>query len=94
MRDPVLVFVGGGTVPRSLAADAVTLLGTCWLAEEARRLRKGVEAADARCREAVLHLLMSRQTSTAGQIASALSPPLPDPAQVHVIECGVHSGVS
>ncbi|MFD1522100.1 helix-turn-helix domain-containing protein [Pseudonocardia yunnanensis] len=90
VRDPVLAFVGGRSVPRSLAADAVMLLGTCWLAEESRRLSKRVEAADARCREAVLHLLMSRRTSAAGQIASALSPPLPDPAQVHVIECGVH----
>ncbi|WP_433285175.1 helix-turn-helix domain-containing protein [Pseudonocardia sp. CA-142604] len=88
--DPVLAFVGAEAVPRSLAADAVTLLGTCWLAGETRRLRRQVEAADARCREAVLHLLMSQRISTAGQIASTLSPALPDPARVHVVECGAH----
>jgi hypothetical protein len=84
---PVLVFVGERYVPRSLAADAATLLGTCWSAEETRRIRQRAEDADARAREAVLHLLMSRHTSTARQIASALSPPLPDPVRVHVVEC-------
>jgi sugar diacid utilization regulator len=47
-----------------------------------------VDDADARCREAVLHLVMSRHISTAMQIASALRPPLPDPLRVYVFECG------
>jgi sugar diacid utilization regulator len=85
---PVLTFVDGGSVPRSLAADAATLIGTCWWAEEIRRSRQRVEGAEAGCREAVLHLLMSRHVSTARQLASALSPQLPDPVRVHVVDCG------
>jgi hypothetical protein len=83
---PILGFVGDEHVPRSLAADAATLLGTCWWAEETRRTRQRVDDTDAQSREAVLHLLMSRHISTARQIASALSPPLPDPVRVHVVE--------
>jgi sugar diacid utilization regulator len=84
---PVLVFCGSEYVPRSLAADAATLLGTCWWAEETRRIRHRVDDTEARSREVVLHLLTSRNTATASQIAAALSPPLPDPVRVHVIEC-------
>jgi sugar diacid utilization regulator len=84
---PVLAFVGAASVPRSLAADAAVLLGTCWWVGETHRIREQVDDADARCREAVLHLLMSRHISTAVQIASALHPPLPDPLRVHIIEC-------
>jgi sugar diacid utilization regulator len=86
--NPVLVFVGADSVPRSLAADAATVLGTCWWAEETRRIRQRVEGAEAGCREAVLHLLMSRHTSTARQLASVLAPSLPDPVRVHVVDCG------
>jgi Arc/MetJ family transcription regulator len=85
---PVLVFVGDDHVPRSLASDAASLLGTSWWAEETRRTRQRVEEAEARSREAVLHLLTSRNTAIAGQIAAALLPPLPDPVRVHVVECG------
>jgi hypothetical protein len=84
---PVLVFVGDEHVSRSLAADAATVLGTCWWAEETRRIRERVDDTEARSRETVLHLLMSRHVATARQIASALSPPLPDPVRVHVVEC-------
>jgi hypothetical protein len=84
---PILVFVGHEHVARSLAADAATLLGTCWWVGETGRVRQRVEDAEVRAREAVLHLLMSRHVSTACQIASALTPPLPDPVRVHVIEC-------
>ncbi|OZM82988.1 DNA-binding protein [Pseudonocardia sp. MH-G8] len=87
-ENPVLAFVGADSVPRSLAADAATLLGTCWWAEAIRRNRQRVEDTEAGCREAVLHLLMSRQVSTARQLASALSPRLPDPVRVHVVDCG------
>ncbi|MFJ1915823.1 helix-turn-helix domain-containing protein [Streptomyces sp. NPDC088147] len=48
-----------------------------------------MEIADARGREAVLHLLMSGNLTTAHQIASVLAPRLSDPARFHVIECGV-----
>lgn len=85
---PVLAFVGSETVPRSLAGDAAMLLGTCWWAGEIRRVRDEVDAAEARCREAVLHLLMSQHVATARQVASALLPSLPDPVRVHVIETG------
>jgi hypothetical protein len=84
---PVLVFCDGEDVPRALAADAATLLATCWWADETRRIRQRVAEAEARSREAVLHLLTSRNTATAGQIAATLLPPLPDPVRVHVIEC-------
>ena len=86
VQGPVLAFVGADSVPRSLAADAAVLLGTCWWAGETQRIRALVEDADARCREAVLHLVMSRHISTAVQIASALRPPLPDPLRVYVFE--------
>jgi sugar diacid utilization regulator len=86
--NPVLAFVGADSVPRSLAADAVTLLGTCWWAEETRRSRQRVEGVEGGYREAVLRLLMSRHISTARQLASALSPQLPDPVRVHVVDCG------
>jgi sugar diacid utilization regulator len=88
VQGPVLAFVGADSVPRSVAADAAVLLGTCWWAGETQRLRLQVDDADARCREAVLHLVMSRHISTAAQIASALRPPLPDPLRVYVFECG------
>ncbi len=84
----VLAFAGPDAVPRSLAADAATLLGTCWWAGETRRLREQVDGAEARNREAVLHLLTSRHLSTARQVASALSPPLPDPVRILVVDCG------
>jgi len=87
-QGPVLAFVGADSVPRSLAADAAVLLGTCWWAGETQRIRAHVDDADARCREAVLHLVMSRHIATAVQIASALRPPLPDPLRVYVFECG------
>ncbi|WP_232667112.1 helix-turn-helix domain-containing protein [Pseudonocardia sp. TRM90224] len=87
----VLVFAGADGVPRSLAADAATVLGTWWSAETTRRARRRNDDAEARSREAVLHLLMSRHVATARQIAAALSPalspPLPDPVRVHVVEC-------
>lgn len=83
---PILALVGEEYVPRSLAADAATLLATCWWTEETRRIRRQVDDTEVRSREAVLHLLTSRHVATARQIASALSPPLPDPVRVHVIE--------
>jgi hypothetical protein len=85
---PVLALAGERSVPRSLAVDAAAVLGTCWWAEKARQVQQRVEDTDVRLRVAVLHLLMSRQVTTARQIAAALTPSLPDPIRVHVIECG------
>lgn len=84
---PVLAILGREGIPATLPADAALVLATCWSAEQTRRTQKQVELAEARCREAVLHLLMSGQLSTAGQLASTLSPALPDPMRVHVVEC-------
>jgi hypothetical protein len=86
-RRPVLGFVGDGHVPRALAGDAALVLGTCWWAEESTRARRRSEDVDVGAREAVLHLLMSRHIAPARQIAAALTPPLPDPVRVHVVEC-------
>lgn len=90
-RAPVLTIVGVHPVSRLLAADAATLIGTWWWAEETRRAQRRLDTGEARNREAVLHLLMARHISTARQIASVLSSPLPDPVQVHVIECDVRT---
>ena len=84
---PVFAMVGPEGVPVSLPADATVVLATCWSAERARQLHEQVELAEVRCREAVLHLLMSRHVATARQLASTLFPSLPDPMRVHLIEC-------
>lgn len=86
-RSPVLAIVGPDSAPAPLAADAAVVLASCWSSEEARRMREQVALAEARCREAVLHLLMSRHTATARQLASTLSPTLSDTTRVHIIEC-------
>lgn len=83
----VLAFVGARPVPSALAADAATLVATCWWAEQTRRVRLRVDAAERRCREAVLRLLMAQDVPTASQVAATLHSPLPEPMRVHVIEC-------
>ncbi|MEV7865876.1 helix-turn-helix domain-containing protein [Streptomyces sp. NPDC088124] len=85
---PVLAVVGPEPLATAAPADAGPLLGVCWRAQETERARRRVEIADARGREAVLHLLMSGNLTTAHQIASVLAPRLYDPARFHVIECG------
>ncbi|MFI6700252.1 helix-turn-helix domain-containing protein [Streptomyces sp. NPDC050509] len=84
----VLAVVGDDPLGTAAPADAGPLLGLCWWAQEAERARRRVEIADARGREAVLHLLMSGHLTTAHQIASVLAPRLYDPARFHIIECG------
>jgi sugar diacid utilization regulator len=84
---PILAVVGTQPVPQTLTAGAATVLGTSWWAERTRRARQHLDAVDARTREAVLHLLMSRQASTARRIAAVLGPPLPDHARLHVVAC-------
>ncbi|MFF2525114.1 helix-turn-helix domain-containing protein [Streptomyces liangshanensis] len=85
----VLAVVGPDPLGTAAPADAGPLLGVCWWAKETARARRRVEVADARGREAVLHLLMSGNLTTAHQIAGVLAPRLHDPARFHVIECGV-----
>ncbi|MFF3752487.1 hypothetical protein ACFYYH_18835 [Streptomyces sp. NPDC002018] len=85
----VLAVVGPDPLGTAAPADAGPLLGVCWWANETERARRRVEIADARGREAVLHLLMSGNLATAHQIAGVLAPRLHDPARFHVIECGV-----
>ncbi|MFE4170592.1 helix-turn-helix domain-containing protein [Streptomyces sp. NPDC056909] len=84
----VLAVVGPDPLGTAAPVDAVPLLGVCWRARETERTRRRVEIADARGREAVLHLLMSGNLTTAHQIAGALAPRLSDPARFHVVECG------
>lgn len=85
-RGPVLAIFGPGPVPPALLTDATVVLATCWSAEEARRIQTQVGIAEARCREAVLHLLTSRNLSVARQLAATLSPGLPDPVRVYLVE--------
>lgn len=85
----VLAVVGPDPLGTPAPADAGPLLGVSWSAKETERTRRRVEVADARGREAVLHLLMSGNLTTAHQIAGVLAPRLYDPARFHVVECGV-----
>ncbi|MFD5035217.1 helix-turn-helix domain-containing protein [Streptomyces sp. NPDC058405] len=85
----VLAVVGPDPLGTAAPADAGPLLGVSWSAKETERTRRRVEVADARGREAVLHLLMSGNLTTAHQIAGVLAPRLYDPARFHVVECGV-----
>lgn len=85
----ILAVVGADPLGTAAPADAGALLGVSWWARETERTRRRVEIADARGREAVLHLLMSGNLATAHQIAGVLAPRLYDPARFHVVECGV-----
>ncbi|MDF2260071.1 helix-turn-helix domain-containing protein [Streptomyces ferralitis] len=69
-----------------LLADATSVLSLCWQVEHARRQQRRLRIADARTREAVLHLLMNGHTTAARQVAGALRPALPDVVRVYVIE--------
>ncbi|MFC8454638.1 PucR family transcriptional regulator [Kitasatospora sp. NPDC057223] len=85
----VLAAVGPGEGPPGLPrllADAARLAGLCRQVEEAARQRRRSAVADARSREAVLHLLMIGELPPAHRIAGALGPVLPDPVRVRVVE--------
>ncbi|MEW2415418.1 helix-turn-helix domain-containing protein [Streptomyces sp. NPDC046866] len=71
----------------ALLADAAAALALALRAEEAERREERAELAESRAREAVLHLLMNGRLSTAHQIAEALSPSLPEPMRMYVVEC-------
>ncbi|UJA07081.1 helix-turn-helix domain-containing protein [Streptomyces collinus] len=70
----------------SLLANAAPVLGLCWKAETAERLRSRLDAADGRTREAVLQLLMNGQVAAARQVAGVLLPQLPDTIRIWVVE--------
>ncbi|WP_162002395.1 helix-turn-helix domain-containing protein [Streptomyces sp. CB01881] len=76
-----------------LLADAVSILGLTWHAEDARRSRQRLRTADTRTREAVLRLLMDGQTAIAQDVAGALRPTLPEVMQMYVVE-GPHEARS
>ncbi|MGI5340751.1 helix-turn-helix domain-containing protein [Streptomyces sp. CA-181903] len=89
-RPPVLAAVAPRPVPAGLSAllaDAASVLSLCWRAEHAELLRRRLVRAEGRNREAVLHLLMSGQVTTARQVAGALSPQLPSVIRFYVVEC-------
>ncbi|MFD9411395.1 helix-turn-helix domain-containing protein [Streptomyces sp. NPDC059989] len=71
----------------TLLADAAVPLALVLRAEEAARREERAGLAEARAREAVLHLLMNGRMSTAHQIAEALGPSLPEPMRMYVVEC-------
>ncbi|MEU9236193.1 helix-turn-helix domain-containing protein [Streptomyces subrutilus] len=71
----------------TLLADAAVPLALVLRAEEAARREARAGLAEARAREAVLHLLMNGRLSTAHQVAQALGPSLPEPMRMYVVEC-------
>ncbi|MGW6978911.1 helix-turn-helix domain-containing protein [Streptomyces sp. NPDC054932] len=71
----------------ALLADAAVPLALVLRAEDAVRREERTRRAEARAREAVLHLLMNGLVSTAHQVAGALGPSLPDPMRMYVVEC-------
>ncbi len=71
----------------TLLADAAVPLALVLRAEEAARREARAGLAEARAREAVLHLLMNGRLSTAHQVAEALGPSLPEPMRMYVAEC-------
>ncbi|WP_369386640.1 helix-turn-helix domain-containing protein [Streptomyces sp. CG1] len=79
-----------------LLADATSALSLSWMTEHTRQQQRRLQLADARIREAVVHLLMNGQVTVARQIAGTLRPTLPATIRVYVIEAppGVRSQVA
>lgn len=69
-----------------LLADATSALSLSWQGDLVRQQQHRLRIADARTREAVLHLLMNGQAGVARQVAGALRPALPELVRVYVIE--------
>ncbi|KOV60241.1 helix-turn-helix domain-containing protein [Streptomyces sp. MMG1121] len=93
VRAPFLAAVVPRPVPPGLPlllADAASGLSLCWQLEHTRQQQRRLRDADARLREAVVHLLMNGQVTTARQVAGALRPALPDVMRMYVIE-GPHT---
>ncbi|MFB8183250.1 helix-turn-helix domain-containing protein [Streptomyces sp. NPDC055966] len=90
---PVLAAVMPRPVPDGLPvllADVSSVLDLCWRLERTEARWRRLERAEARNREAVLHLLMSGHVATARQIAGLLEPALPDVMRFHVVESPTH----
>lgn len=86
---PVLVVARQGSLTvaeRTLLADAVGPLWLCWRATAAERRAARGDAADAKIREAVLHLLMVGHISGARRTAATLLPDLPDVVRIYIAE--------
>lgn len=72
---------------RNLIGEAVPLLSLRWRAEDLGRRERAVTAAEARAREAVLHLLIVGQLQAARRVAGALGPHLAEEFCVYIVEC-------
>ncbi len=86
---PLLAAVAPQPAPPELPillADATSALSLSWLAEHVGRQQRRLTVAEARTREAVMHLLLNGHTSAARQVAGALGPALPTTVRVYVIE--------
>ncbi|WP_317852572.1 helix-turn-helix domain-containing protein [Streptomyces venezuelae] len=70
-----------------LLADTAVPLSLVRRVEEAARREERARLAESRARESVLHLLMDGRLSLAHQVAGALTPALPDPMRMYVVEC-------
>lgn len=86
------VFVTAGARPLSTGdattlAEAAHLIRLRWSADEAVHHRRRLALAEARNREAILHLLMVGDVSGARRSAAAIGPALPDVTRVYVVEC-------
>jgi sugar diacid utilization regulator len=86
------VFVTAGARPLSTGdattlAEAAHLIRLRWSADDAVHHRRRLALAEARNREAVLHLLMVGDVSGARRSAAAIGPPLPDVTRVYLVEC-------
>lgn len=71
---------------RVLLSEATVPLGIAWHAREMRVLQRRLEHADARNREAILHLLQAGSVAGARRAASALGSELPATLRVHLVE--------
>lgn len=89
---PVLVarrHVGGepfAPADRVFLSQATVPLGIAWRVREVRLLQRRLEQADARNREAILHLLQAGSVAGARRAASALGPDLPTELRIHLVE--------
>ncbi|MGA8113666.1 MAG: helix-turn-helix domain-containing protein [Actinocatenispora sp.] len=69
-----------------LLTDATTPLGLAWRARQVRQQQARLNQAEARNREAVLHLLLAGGIAGARRAAAALGPVLPEVIRIHLVE--------
>ncbi|MGA8116019.1 MAG: helix-turn-helix domain-containing protein [Actinocatenispora sp.] len=89
---PVLVVTGNAgqrilPAQRTLLADSTVPLALAWQMRANRSRQAQLDRAEARSREAVLHLLLAGATAGARRAANTLGPQLPDTIRVHLVEC-------